>query len=66
MSVSEAEGSFVVWCFSVTNHTFKAEFLSWQEAYPPKLAQMAYITAETYYEEEILQMELIILKVSLI
>lgn len=45
---------------------FKAEFLSWQEAYPPKLAQMAYITAETYYEEEILQMELIILKVILI
>uniref|UniRef100_A0A3Q3X6D0 Uncharacterized protein n=1 Tax=Mola mola TaxID=94237 RepID=A0A3Q3X6D0_MOLML len=33
-----------------------------EEAYPPKLAQMAYITAETYYEEEILQMELIILK----
>ncbi|XP_041665181.1 G1/S-specific cyclin-E2-like isoform X2 [Cheilinus undulatus] len=33
-----------------------------EEACPPKLSQMAYITAGTYYEEEILQMELIILK----
>uniref|UniRef100_UPI0037E99F37 G1/S-specific cyclin-E2-like n=1 Tax=Semicossyphus pulcher TaxID=241346 RepID=UPI0037E99F37 len=33
-----------------------------EEAIPPKLSQMAYITAGTYYEEEILQMELIILK----
>ncbi|XP_060915356.1 G1/S-specific cyclin-E2-like [Labrus mixtus] len=33
-----------------------------EEACPPKLSQMAYITAATYYEEEILQMELIILK----
>lgn len=34
-----------------------------QEASQPKLSQMAYVTAGTYYEEEILQMELIILKV---
>nr|XP_046273434.1 G1/S-specific cyclin-E2-like isoform X2 [Scatophagus argus]XP_046273435.1 G1/S-specific cyclin-E2-like isoform X2 [Scatophagus argus] len=33
-----------------------------EEACPPKLSQMAYVTAGTYYEEEILQMELIILK----
>ncbi|XP_074542842.1 G1/S-specific cyclin-E2-like isoform X2 [Halichoeres trimaculatus] len=33
-----------------------------EEACPPKLSQMAYITAGTYFEEEILQMELIILK----
>lgn len=33
-----------------------------EEASPPKLSQMAYVTAGTYYEEEILQMELIILK----
>ncbi|XP_042290959.1 G1/S-specific cyclin-E2-like isoform X2 [Thunnus maccoyii] len=33
-----------------------------EEACPPKLSQMAYVTAGTYYEHEILQMELIILK----
>ncbi|XP_056273769.1 G1/S-specific cyclin-E2-like [Pseudoliparis swirei] len=33
-----------------------------EEASPPKLSQMASVTAGTYYEEEILQMELIILK----
>ncbi|XP_073340381.1 G1/S-specific cyclin-E2-like [Pagrus major] len=33
-----------------------------EEACPPKLSQMAYVTAGTYYEDEILQMELIILK----
>ncbi|XP_030268734.1 G1/S-specific cyclin-E2-like isoform X3 [Sparus aurata] len=33
-----------------------------EEASPPKLSQMAYVTAGTYYEDEILQMELIILK----
>ncbi|XP_035476009.2 G1/S-specific cyclin-E2 isoform X2 [Scophthalmus maximus] len=33
-----------------------------EEACPPKLWQMAYITAGTYYKEEILKMELIILK----
>nr|XP_040045527.1 G1/S-specific cyclin-E2-like isoform X1 [Gasterosteus aculeatus aculeatus] len=33
-----------------------------EEAHPPTLLQMAYVTAGTYYEEEILQMELIILK----
>ncbi|XP_074468709.1 G1/S-specific cyclin-E2-like isoform X1 [Sebastes fasciatus] len=33
-----------------------------EENCPPKLSQMAYITADTYYEEEILQMELIVLK----
>ncbi|XP_054462009.1 G1/S-specific cyclin-E2-like isoform X2 [Anoplopoma fimbria] len=33
-----------------------------EEACPPKLSQMAYVTAGTYFEEEILQMELIILK----
>ncbi|XP_068431381.1 G1/S-specific cyclin-E2-like [Clinocottus analis] len=33
-----------------------------EEACPPKLSQMAYVTAGTYYQEEILQMELIILK----
>uniref|UniRef100_A0A3B4U3R0 Cyclin E2 n=1 Tax=Seriola dumerili TaxID=41447 RepID=A0A3B4U3R0_SERDU len=33
-----------------------------EEARPPKLSQMAYVTAGTYYEDEILQMELIILK----
>ncbi|XP_059206440.1 G1/S-specific cyclin-E2-like isoform X2 [Centropristis striata] len=33
-----------------------------EETCPPKLSEMAYITAGTYYEEEILQMELIILK----
>ncbi|XP_034456834.1 G1/S-specific cyclin-E2-like [Hippoglossus hippoglossus] len=33
-----------------------------EEACPPKLSQMAHVTAGTYYEEEILQMELIILK----
>lgn len=38
-------------------------FFLLQEACPPKLTQMAYVTAGTYYEEEILQMELIILKV---
>lgn len=38
-------------------------FLYLQEACPPKISQMAYVTAGTYYEEEILQMELIILKV---
>ncbi|XP_075907902.1 G1/S-specific cyclin-E2-like isoform X2 [Nelusetta ayraudi] len=32
------------------------------EASQPKLSQMAYVTSGTYYEEEILQMELIILK----
>lgn len=39
------------------------KFVSLQEACPPKLSQMAYVTAGTYYEEEILQMELIVLKV---
>lgn len=34
-----------------------------QEASPPKLSQMADVTAGTYYEEEILKMELHILKV---
>ncbi|XP_026156644.1 G1/S-specific cyclin-E2-like [Mastacembelus armatus] len=34
-----------------------------EEACPPKLSQMAYITAGTYFEREILEMELIILKV---
>lgn len=34
-----------------------------QEGSQPKLSDMAYVTAGTYYEEEILQMELIILKV---
>ncbi|KAA8586229.1 hypothetical protein FQN60_007798, partial [Etheostoma spectabile] len=34
-----------------------------EEAFPPKLSQMAYMTAGTYYEEEIIQMEIIILKV---
>ncbi|XP_039977928.1 G1/S-specific cyclin-E2-like [Xiphias gladius] len=33
-----------------------------EEACPPRLSQMAYVTAGTYYEDEILQMELIILK----
>nr|XP_019960208.1 PREDICTED: G1/S-specific cyclin-E2-like [Paralichthys olivaceus]XP_019960209.1 PREDICTED: G1/S-specific cyclin-E2-like [Paralichthys olivaceus] len=33
-----------------------------EEACPPKLSQMAHVTAGTYFEEEILQMELIILK----
>ncbi|XP_040909759.1 G1/S-specific cyclin-E2-like [Toxotes jaculatrix] len=33
-----------------------------EEACPPKLSQMAYVTAGTYYEDEILQMELTILK----
>ncbi|XP_041810837.1 G1/S-specific cyclin-E2-like [Chelmon rostratus] len=33
-----------------------------EEACPPKLSQMAYVTAGTCYEDEILQMELIILK----
>ncbi|XP_072226151.1 G1/S-specific cyclin-E2-like [Leuresthes tenuis] len=33
-----------------------------EEACPPKLAHMADVTAGTYYEEEILQMELIVLK----
>ncbi|TDH03855.1 hypothetical protein EPR50_G00146070 [Perca flavescens] len=33
-----------------------------EEASPPKLSQMAYMTAGTYYEEEIIQMEIIILK----
>lgn len=33
-----------------------------EEACPPKLSQMAYVTAGTYYEHEILQMELLILK----
>ncbi|KAM9340221.1 G1/S-specific cyclin-E2-like [Symphorus nematophorus] len=33
-----------------------------EEASPPKLSEMAYVTAGTYYEDEILQMELIILK----
>ncbi|XP_070702691.1 G1/S-specific cyclin-E2-like isoform X2 [Pempheris klunzingeri] len=33
-----------------------------EEACPPKLFQMAYVTAGTYCENEILQMELIILK----
>ncbi|XP_029299540.1 G1/S-specific cyclin-E2-like isoform X2 [Cottoperca gobio] len=33
-----------------------------EEPCPPKLSQMAYVTAGTYYEDEILQMELIILK----
>ncbi|AWP21318.1 putative G1/S-specific cyclin-E2-like isoform 4 [Scophthalmus maximus] len=37
-----------------------------EEACPPKLWQMAYITAGTYYKEEILKMELIILKVILL
>lgn len=40
---------------------FNFHFL--QEASQPKLSQMAYVTAGTYDEEEILQMELIILKV---
>uniref|UniRef100_A0A8C6SQK1 Cyclin E2 n=1 Tax=Neogobius melanostomus TaxID=47308 RepID=A0A8C6SQK1_9GOBI len=34
-----------------------------EEACPPKLSQMAYVTAGTYYEHEILEMELLILKV---
>uniref|UniRef100_A0A665T981 Cyclin E2 n=1 Tax=Echeneis naucrates TaxID=173247 RepID=A0A665T981_ECHNA len=33
-----------------------------EEACPPKLSEMAYVTAGTYFENEILQMELIILK----
>lgn len=33
-----------------------------EEACPPKLSQMANVTAGTYYEHEILQMELLILK----
>uniref|UniRef100_A0A3Q3K5X5 Uncharacterized protein n=1 Tax=Monopterus albus TaxID=43700 RepID=A0A3Q3K5X5_MONAL len=33
-----------------------------EEACPPKVSEMAYVTAGTYYEHEILQMELIILK----
>ncbi|XP_076611151.1 G1/S-specific cyclin-E2-like isoform X1 [Chaetodon auriga] len=33
-----------------------------EEACPPKLSEMAYVTAGTCYEDEILQMELIILK----
>ncbi|KAM4538785.1 G1/S-specific cyclin-E2-like [Odontesthes bonariensis] len=33
-----------------------------EEASPPKLAHMADVTAGTYYQEEILQMELIVLK----
>lgn len=33
-----------------------------EEACPPKLSQMAFVTAGTFYEHEILQMELIILK----
>ncbi|XP_070841106.1 G1/S-specific cyclin-E2-like [Chaetodon trifascialis] len=33
-----------------------------EEACPPKLSEMAYVTAGTCYEEEILQMELIVLK----
>lgn len=37
-----------------------------QEARPPKVSQMAYVTAGTYYEAEILQMELIILKVTML
>lgn len=37
-----------------------------QEASPPKVSQMAYMTAGTCCEEEILQMELIILKVMLL
>ncbi|KAJ0054929.1 hypothetical protein NL108_007114, partial [Boleophthalmus pectinirostris] len=32
-----------------------------EEACPPKLSQMAYVTAETYYEDEILEMEMLIL-----
>lgn len=46
-----------------TSHCGSITILSLQEACPPKLSQMAYVTAGTYYEEEILQMELIILKV---
>lgn len=34
-----------------------------QEASQPKLSQIADVTAGTYFEEEILQMESIILKV---
>uniref|UniRef100_A0A7N6ATS1 Cyclin N-terminal domain-containing protein n=1 Tax=Anabas testudineus TaxID=64144 RepID=A0A7N6ATS1_ANATE len=33
-----------------------------EEACPPKLSEMAYVTAGTFYEDEILKMELIILK----
>uniref|UniRef100_A0A3P8TGJ1 Cyclin E2 n=1 Tax=Amphiprion percula TaxID=161767 RepID=A0A3P8TGJ1_AMPPE len=33
-----------------------------EETCPPKVSEMAYVTAGTYYEEEVLQMELIILK----
>ncbi|XP_051811030.1 G1/S-specific cyclin-E2-like [Acanthochromis polyacanthus] len=33
-----------------------------EEACPPKVSQMAYVTDGTYYKEEILQMELVILK----
>lgn len=43
--------------------TLNVNDLFLQEASPLKLSQMAYVTAGTYYEEEILQMELIILKV---
>lgn len=38
-------------------------FIFLQEASQPKLSQMAYVTAGTYYEDEILQMELTILNV---
>lgn len=34
-----------------------------EEACPPKLSQMAYVTAGTYYKHEIVQMELLVLKV---
>ncbi|XP_008291124.1 G1/S-specific cyclin-E2-like [Stegastes partitus] len=33
-----------------------------EESSPPKLSDMVYVTAGTYFEEEVLQMELIILK----
>ncbi|CAN9503661.1 unnamed protein product [Ophioblennius macclurei] len=33
-----------------------------EEAHPPKLRQMVYVTADTYNEQHIIQMELIILK----
>uniref|UniRef100_A0A3B4AE70 Cyclin-like domain-containing protein n=1 Tax=Periophthalmus magnuspinnatus TaxID=409849 RepID=A0A3B4AE70_9GOBI len=33
-----------------------------EEACPPKLSEMAYVTAQTYYEDEILEMEMLILK----
>ncbi len=43
----------------------KKKFIFYQEIYPPRISEFAYVTDKAYYEGDILDMELDIMNVSL-